>query len=103
MISVFATSLIIALGFIYSAKEMHDILLKYVLRWPMYLFDTTPLGRVLNRFSKDVDVVDNTLPIVIRSWMFMFFGVKKNRIITIVFIFHFDSFKKKKKNSFDFN
>lgn len=38
-------------------------------------FDTTPLGRILNRFSKDVDVVDNILPQVIRSWIMMFFGV----------------------------
>lgn len=56
---------------------MHNILLKYVLRWPMELFDTTPLGRILNRFSKDVDTVDNVLPQVIKSWMFMFFGVKR--------------------------
>lgn len=64
-----------ALGCIYASKEMHLILLSYVLRWPMELFDTTPLGRVLNRFSKDVDVVDNVLPHVIRSWIMMFFSV----------------------------
>lgn len=71
---------------------MHEILLHFVLRWPMELFDITPLGRILNRFSKDVDVVDNILPQVIRSWMMMFFGVKekrknetKNKILSIVY------------------
>lgn len=54
---------------------MHQNLLYFVLRWPMELFDTTPLGRVLNRFSKDVDVVDNTLPQTFRSWISQFFGV----------------------------
>lgn len=50
-------------------------MLSFVLRWPMELFDTTPTGRIINRFAKDVDVVDNVLPAVIRSWVMMVFGV----------------------------
>lgn len=75
VITNFATSLILSLAFVHSAKEMHEILLHYVLRWPMELFDVTPLGRVLNRFAKDVEIVDNFLPQVIKSWIFMFFAV----------------------------
>uniref|UniRef100_A0A6E8VYX2 Multidrug resistance-associated protein 1 n=1 Tax=Anopheles coluzzii TaxID=1518534 RepID=A0A6E8VYX2_ANOCL len=69
----FACSLSFALGALAAAREMHVLLLRYVLHWPMELFDTTPLGRVLNRFSKDVDVLDNTLPQVLRSCLMMLF------------------------------
>lgn len=74
-VSHLIASLILALASVYAAQEMHLGLLTYVLRWPMELFDTTPTGRIINRFAKDVDVVDNILPAVIRSWIFMFFGV----------------------------
>lgn len=80
-LSNLAASLILALGCLYAAKEMHLILLSFVFRWPMELFDTTPTGRVMNRFSKDVDVVDNVLPQVLRSWIFMFFGVMISKAI----------------------
>ncbi|KAI8125131.1 Multidrug resistance-associated protein 1 [Lucilia cuprina] len=60
--SYFAT-LAIGLGCVYCSRDMHFIMLHYVFRWPMELFDTTPLGRIVNRFSKDIDTVDNVLPL----------------------------------------
>ena len=45
-----------------SSKHLHDKMLKAVLRAPVRFFDTNPYGRIQNRFSKDVAVMDDFLP-----------------------------------------
>lgn len=62
-------------GSLDAAKKLHTNLLNNVLRLPMSFFDTTPIGRLINRFSKDVDTLDNVLPWSIRSWLMCFVTV----------------------------
>jgi ATP-binding cassette subfamily C (CFTR/MRP) protein 1 len=45
-----------------SAKYLHSSMLTSVIKSPMSFFDTTPLGRILNRFSKDEHTIDEVLP-----------------------------------------
>jgi ATP-binding cassette subfamily C (CFTR/MRP) protein 1 len=62
-----------------SAREMHKNMLDNVLHLPQSFFDTTPAGRIINRFTRDVQVVDDTLP---RSFMSFFSMV--SRVLGVV-------------------
>ena len=45
-----------------TAKFIHEDLLKGVLQSPMQFFDTHPLGRIINRFSSDMDTFEQLIP-----------------------------------------
>ncbi|XP_050076525.1 multidrug resistance-associated protein 1 isoform X4 [Anopheles maculipalpis] len=64
-----------------AAKQLHATLLQAVLRLPIAFFDITPTGRVLGRFSKDVDVLDNTLPITVSELNYCFFEVVATLVV----------------------
>ena len=40
-----------------ASKRLHSALLQRVLHAPVSFFDTTPVGRIVQRFSKDTDQV----------------------------------------------
>ncbi|KAM4699734.1 ATP-binding cassette sub-family C member 5-like [Discoglossus pictus] len=73
-ISIYIVSMVLVIllrffrGFVFvkstlkASTKLHDLLFNKVLRSPVKLFDTTPLGRILNRFTKDMDEVDARLP-----------------------------------------
>ncbi len=56
----------VMVGTLQASTKLHNTMLERILRSPMSFFDTTPLGRILNRFSKDVDILDVTIPMNLR-------------------------------------
>ncbi|KAK7601472.1 hypothetical protein V9T40_008913 [Parthenolecanium corni] len=61
-VGVCIADLSIRIGCWKSAKYLHNRVLRTIMRVPLTFMDITPIGRILSRFSKDTDVVDNTLP-----------------------------------------
>ncbi|XP_078400455.1 ATP-binding cassette sub-family C member 12 [Cetorhinus maximus] len=45
-----------------ASSTLHDNVFCKILHSPMTFFDTTPIGRIINRFSKDMDEIDVRLP-----------------------------------------
>lgn len=66
-VMIFLGAISLARGTIIASAKLHEGMLARVLRSPMIFFDTTPIGRVVNRFARDVDVVDATIPGTIRN------------------------------------
>ncbi|KAK9489413.1 P-loop containing nucleoside triphosphate hydrolase protein [Lipomyces doorenjongii] len=52
-----------------AARKLHDRMLRHVIRSPMSFFDTTPLGRIINRFTADVNRVDEALARVFSNFL----------------------------------
>ena len=45
-----------------ASKNIHRELLDKVMHKAMTFFDSNPTGRILNRFSSDIDTIDSTIP-----------------------------------------
>ncbi|KAJ2552092.1 Transporter of the ATP-binding cassette (ABC) [Coemansia sp. RSA 1878] len=61
MVIILVRSLIQFWGSLKASKVLHERLLHTVLRAPVRFFDTTPVGRLINRFSKDMETIDQSL------------------------------------------
>ncbi|KAI1280795.1 ATP-binding cassette sub-family C member 3 [Halotydeus destructor] len=68
-ILLFVTSFSMAKGTLDASVNIHREVLAHILRSPMSFFDTTPLGRIVNRFSRDVDTVDAIIPQSLRGFL----------------------------------
>uniref|UniRef100_A0A1B6GY24 ABC transporter domain-containing protein n=1 Tax=Cuerna arida TaxID=1464854 RepID=A0A1B6GY24_9HEMI len=73
IVGIIATNLL--RGFVYArvslnaSKKLHVQLFNKVIRTTMQFFETTPLGRIQNLFSKDMDEVDAHLPFTLECML----------------------------------
>ncbi|KKY19239.1 putative atp-dependent bile acid permease [Phaeomoniella chlamydospora] len=57
----FSRELVLFFGSLHASWKLHEQLLEGVMRAKFKFFDSTPLGQLMNRFSKDVEAVDQEL------------------------------------------
>ncbi|ORX63493.1 hypothetical protein BCR32DRAFT_330852 [Anaeromyces robustus] len=67
-----------------AAKKIHRRAISRVIRAPISFFDTTPLGRIINRFSKDQDSLDGMLVMAIQGLISSIAGT----ITTVAFMLY---------------
>ncbi|KAG0277921.1 hypothetical protein BGZ95_005074, partial [Linnemannia exigua] len=77
-------SYVLVLAILKGSKQIHDNAFHSVLRSPMSFFDTTPAGRIMNRFSKDVSTVDNMA--AVNSLLITLTGILSVLILSAVFL-----------------
>ncbi|XP_076820993.1 multidrug resistance-associated protein 1-like isoform X2 [Clavelina lepadiformis] len=61
-------------GSVAAAAVIHVNMISRVFHSPMSFFDTTPLGRVINRFSKDIYLIDEVIPRALSSFLVTLFS-----------------------------
>ena len=72
-----------------ASKVMLEAAIYRVLRSPMAFFDVTPMGRITNRFAKDVDVMDNMLTDAMRLFFFTMAMILSVFILIIAYYYYF--------------
>ncbi|XP_054161810.1 multidrug resistance-associated protein 1-like [Oppia nitens] len=71
MITLFISRYTLIIGSLRASIRMHNRMLWSVMRSSMQFFDTTPLGRIVNRFSKDIDIIDTTTHLFLGYCLFL--------------------------------
>ncbi|KAJ3268804.1 hypothetical protein HDV01_002182, partial [Terramyces sp. JEL0728] len=69
-------------GAYWASQKLHTKLLNTILNAPMRFFETTPIGRILNRFSKDLDYIDSAVMDMLHYFLDRVF----NTIIIIIVV-----------------
>uniref|UniRef100_A0A8C3UXW1 Canalicular multispecific organic anion transporter 2 n=1 Tax=Catharus ustulatus TaxID=91951 RepID=A0A8C3UXW1_CATUS len=80
---VLVSSFTLAMGGISAARTLHAALLENKFHTPQSFYDTTPTGRIINRFSKDIYVIDEVIPPTILMFLGTFFTSLSTMIVII--------------------
>ncbi|CAM9972835.1 unnamed protein product, partial [Ectocarpus sp. 12 AP-2014] len=64
-----------------ASHRLHNRMLKRVVRAPVLFFDSNPVGRILNRFTKDMHFMDDLLPMTLYDCITCSFMVTGNTLI----------------------
>lgn len=86
--AVFLTTEFVIIAYITNtaATQLNLMAIRKVLRAPMAYMDTTPMGRILNRFTKDTDTLDNEIGNQIRMMIFFLSNIIGVLVLCIIYL-----------------
>ncbi|KAJ7440231.1 ABC protein [Mycena latifolia] len=70
------------------SRNLHRDAIVNVFHAPMSFFDTTPMGRIISIFGKDIDTIDNQLPMSMRMFIVVLASVFGS-VIVITILEHY--------------
>ncbi|XP_073435917.1 ATP-binding cassette sub-family C member 3 isoform X3 [Dendrobates tinctorius] len=80
---VMASSFTLAMAGISAAQKLHEALLDNKMHTPQSFYDITPIGRIINRFSKDIYVIDEVIPPTFFMFLATFFTSLSTMIVIV--------------------
>ncbi|XP_056662286.1 LOW QUALITY PROTEIN: ATP-binding cassette sub-family C member 6 [Monodelphis domestica] len=80
----FGSIAVVLLGGVQASQWLFQGLLREVSRSPMTFFEQTPIGNLLNRFSKETDAVDAVIPDKFKSFLGFLFGLLEVIVVVVV-------------------
>ncbi|CAF3828800.1 unnamed protein product [Rotaria sordida] len=69
VLMTFFRAIITEFMFLNAGRVLHNKMFRRLIRCPIAFFDTNPVGRILNRFTKDVATMDDQLPVDIYDFL----------------------------------
>jgi ATP-binding cassette subfamily C (CFTR/MRP) protein 1 len=83
-VMTFITSFSVSILGLRTSLTFFGAALYGVLRSPVSFYDTTPMGRIISRLSKDQDTLDSQLP----NSAYQFFSVSSSVVGTVFLVFY---------------
>ncbi|KPA84125.1 putative mitochondrial ATP-binding cassette protein subfamily C, member 1, putative (ABCC1) [Leptomonas pyrrhocoris] len=88
LVVVGSASTPLRLSFTFTAMRrgcigMHRKLLRTVATGTTEFFDRTPMGRLMSRFSRDIDMIDNGVQMTLQNTLECFFSIASSMLITV--------------------
>ncbi|NXV78507.1 MRP6 protein, partial [Atlantisia rogersi] len=80
----FASTAAVLLGGVLASHKLFLQLLRNVARSPMLFFEQTPVGNLLNRFSREMDAIDSVIPDKLKSLLGFFFNLLEIYLVIVV-------------------